>query len=318
MSHSGFSAQSTAAEVASGVDLQGKVAVITGGASGLGEKTAEVLAAAGATVVITARDDAKGEEALARIRSLVPDGRLEAVPMELADLGSVRRAAQQILERHSSIQLLIDNAGIMACPLAHTAEGCESQFGVNHIGHFLFSCLLAPALIAGAPARVVVLSSGGHKYSPVRFDDPHFESGDYDKWIAYGQSKTANALFAVALNKRLSGKGVTANAVHPGAIATNLGRHMDEQDFIQLGEQFQSSGIVYKTVDQGAATSVWAATSPELEGRGGLYLEDCQIGLPASDATPNSGFLDYALDEEQAEQLWALSEQLVGQRFDFS
>ncbi len=317
MSESGFSAQSTAAEVAANINLSGKVAVVTGGASGLGEETARVLAARGAEVVIAARDLAKADAAIARIRESLPAAHVGAVQLELADLRSVRSAAATLLECYPKIHLLINNAGIMACPLARTAEGCELQFGTNHIGHFLLTCLLVPALRAAAPARVVNLSSAGHKYAPVDFDDPHFQHRDYDKWIAYGQSKTANALFSVALNRRLAAFGITANAVHPGAIVTNLGRHMTEQDYAEFGENSANAGLVFKEVAQGAATSVWAATAPELAGRGGLYLEDCHIGEPATENTLTAGYLPYALDERAAEKLWVLSEAIVGQQFEF-
>ncbi len=314
-SEQAFGAESTAEDVARDIDLSGRVAVVTGGTSGLGQETARVLARCGARVIITARDAQQGRLAAAKISGRYPGTRVEAVSMELGDLASVRAAAGDILTRCERIDLLINNAGVMACPLQRSAEGYEWQLAANHLGHFLFSNLLLPALRAAEQPRVVALSSGGHKYSPVDFDDPHFEQRDYDKWIAYGQAKTACALFAVALNKRLRRFGGTANAVHPGTIATNLGRHMERADFELLGEQFAASGIVYKSVEQGAATSVWAATAPELAGRGGLYLEDCSIGRPDATGSAVSGYADYALDEAAAERLWQLSEQLVGQRF---
>lgn len=312
---SAFGAESTAEEVAEGIDLSGKVALVTGGSSGLGQETARVLASRGATVIITARDAQKLRVATAKISGRYPNARVEGVCLELTDLGSVRNAAAEILERHQRIDLLINNAGVMACALQRTEEGFEWQLAANHLGHFLLTCLLLPLLrVADAP-RVVVLSSGGHKYSPVNFDDPQFLNGEYDKWIAYGQAKTACALFAVALNQRMQGFGGTANAVHPGSIATNLGRHMEQADYEMFGEQFASRGMVYKSIEQGAATSVWAATAPALEGWGGLYLEDCGIGRLDADGSRADGYRDYALDPQAAESLWQLSEQLVGQRF---
>lgn len=314
MSESGFSAESTAEQVSAGIDLGGKVAVVTGGASGIGEETARVLALRGARVAVAARSIEKAEAAVERIRETVPQAQLGIVELELAELHSVRTAAKTLLDSYPEIHLLINNAGIMACPLQRTADGCEMQFGTNHIGHFLLTCLLVPALRAGAPARVVNLSSAGHKYSPVDFDDPHFERREYDKWAAYGQSKTANILFSVELNRRLA-PAVTANAVHPGAIITNLGRHLTSKDLEMFGESIKETGMRYKNVEQGAATTVWAATAPELEGRGGQYLEDCQIGRPMSEATPTSGFAPYALDGKAAQRLWTLSEEIVGERF---
>jgi NAD(P)-dependent dehydrogenase (short-subunit alcohol dehydrogenase family) len=311
-----FSAQSTTDEVMAGVDLTGKVAVVTGASAGLGVETARVLAEAGATVVMVGRDAGKVAAAEAGIRAAQPDAALETVVMDLASLASVREAAAEVLERFPRIDLLIDNAGVMACPLARTEDGFELQFGTNHLGHFLFTALLAPALIAAAPARVVVLSSAAHKRSGVDFDDPNFLRRDYDKWQAYGQAKTANALFAVALDKRLAPFGVRAFAVHPGGIMTELGRHLDEADIAEISERFSQGATAFKSIPQGAATSVWAATSAQLEGRGGLYLEDCGIAAPAQ---PDSmiGVEPWAIDPVAAERLWTLSEELVGQAFDF-
>lgn len=313
-----FDAQSSADDVIRGIDLRGKVAVITGTSAGLGSETARVLAQAGATVVMAARDAQKNAKAMAAIRAQVPAAQLEHITLDLADLASVRRAAADINARHPRLHLLINNAGVMACPLARTAEGCEMQFGANHIGHFLFTCLLVPALIAGAPARIVSLTSGGHRTGAVDFDDPHFERRPYNNWVAYGQAKTANALFAVGLTRRLQALGVTANAVHPGSIRTELSRHLTEADFAQLAEWGRvGANITFKTPAQGAATQVWAAVSPELEGVGGLYLEDCGIGVENATPMAASGYQPYALDAEAAERLWALSEDIVGQRFAF-
>lgn len=306
-----FGASSTTDEVLQGHDLSELIVVVTGASSGIGFESARSLAAAGAEVVITARTQVKAEEALTQLLDAVPQARLDYVILELSDLVQVRAAAAALLDKVPRIDRLINNAGIMACPLSRTAQGCEMQFGANHIGHFLWTCLLVPALKKAPAPRVVNLSSAGHKYAPVNFDDPHFESHPYDKWQAYGQAKTANMLFSVALSAR----GIPSLAVHPGAIMTNLGRHMTQEDMAQFGSQAHESGFEFKTVEQGAATSVWAATAAELEGRGGLYLEDCGVGEPATEENPTAGYFSYGLDSDAAEQLWTLSEDIVGQRF---
>ena len=306
-----FSATSTTSDVLAGIDLKGQRAVVTGATSGIGLEAARSLAQAGAAVTITARSQAKADEALASLRAAVPGAEFDSVLLELSDLKQVREAAAELLSEHDRIDMLINNAGIMACPLERTAQGCELQFGTNHIGHFLWTCLLVPALRNAPAARVVNLSSAGHKYSAVDFDDPHFERRPYDKWLSYGQAKTANMLFSVGLSRR----GIVSNAVHPGAIMTNLGRHMTKDDYAQFGSQAQESRFVFKSVEQGAATSVWAATSPALAGKGGLYLEDCQVGKPALDETPTFGYMAYGLDAVAAEQLWQLSESIVGESF---
>jgi len=212
---------------------------------------------------------------------------------------------------------LINNAGIMACPLARTAEGCELQFGTNHIGHFLFSCLLVPALKKSAAARIVNLSSNGHRTAAIDFDDPQFEQRHYEKWLAYGQAKTANILFSVGLSQRLQKFGITANAVHPGMIHTELGRHLVEEDIQMLSRWTNASGALMKSVAQGAATEVWAAVSPALANISGRYLEDCQIAVENAEPAATFGYMPYALDPQGAERLWKLSEQIVDQSFSF-
>lgn len=316
---SGFGEHSTTDEVLAGKKLDGQLFVVTGASAGLGIETCRALAAAGAEVVMAARDPGKTEAAMASIRESVPGARLEFLALDLADLDSIRRATDTLQSRHPVIHRLINNAGVMACPLQRTREGCEMQFGTNHIGHFLWTCRLVPALRAGAPARVVNLSSAGHRYSAIRFDDPHFEHEPYDKWLAYGQSKTANILFSLALDRRLA-PTVTTNAVHPGAILTELGRHITEEDVKMLTSGGTGrGGFTFKSVPAGAATSVWAATSADLEGRGGLYLEDCNIAAveAAGAAGAEKGYRAYARDEEAAERLWQLSEQIVGETFRF-
>lgn len=311
-----FDRASTTDDVIQGISLAGKLAVVTGASSGLGVETSRVLAAAGARVLMVARDQAKLEAAAQELRQMLPQAGFHTQVMDLADLGSVRAATAQILAEYPQIHLLINNAGVMACPLMRTAQGFEMQFGTNHIGHFLFTCMLAPALLAGAPGRVVNLSSGGHRFADINLEDPNYNTRDYEKWQAYGESKTANALFSVALDTRLKGHGVRVFAVHPGMIMTQLSRHMQQEDFESLSSRATSAEkMQFKSVEQGAATSVWAATSPELAEKGGIYLENCQIAAPAAQDS-SDGVESYALDAASAERLWAVSEELVGQSFE--
>ena len=312
-----FNKQSTTDEVIDGISLAGRVAVVTGASAGLGVETARVLAAAGATVVLLARDQAKLANVLAQLRDANPAATFDSEIIDLADLASVRSGAARLLERYPVIHLLINNAGVMACPLARTADGFEMQFGTNHLGHFLLTGALLPALLVGAEqdgeSRVVSLSSTGHKLAAVDFQDPNYQQREYDKWGAYGQAKTANSLFALGLEQRFGARGLHANAVHPGVIMTELGRYMTREDVEMLSAPRPGRpSLEFKSVEQGAATSVWAATAPELTGRGGLYLEDCQVAAPAQDDS-DEGYLPHALDAMQADRLWELSEELVGQ-----
>jgi NAD(P)-dependent dehydrogenase (short-subunit alcohol dehydrogenase family) len=306
------SANTTTDDVLRGVDLSGKLAVVTGASGGLGLETARALAAAGAAVVLAARSHAKTQAALGAIREGVPRARLETLDLDLASLASVRRFAGEFLAAHDRLHLLVNNAGIMATPFGRTADGFELQFGTNHLGHFLLTCLLAPALLAAAPARIINLSSGGHMISDVDWQDPNFEHRPYNSWAAYGQSKTANVLFTVELERRLGGRGVHAFAVHPGRIQTELGRYMTKEDVAALGAMAKSAPAgaggmpAYKTIPAGAATSVWAATAPELAQQGGTYLADCAV---SAEHAP------WATDAEAARRLWTLSEQLVGETF---
>lgn len=316
-----FGYESTTDEVLEGIDLSGKRAIVTGASGGLGEETARALADHGAAVTITARDLQKGEAAAAKIRESTGNPAVDVRALELADLGSVRAFAAGYLADHDKLDLLINNAGVMACPLTRTDVGWEMQFATNHVGHFLLTCLLAPALKAAAPSRVVNLSSAGHHMSPVDFGDPFFETREYDKWVSYGQSKTANILFSVGFEKRLGHSGVHAYAVHPGGIMTDLGRHLSDEDIAMLMSRNEVSDrdelqSRFKSVPQGAATSVWAATSPELEGRGGVYCEDCHVAGPGSGGLSGGGHAAWALDPEAAERLWTLSEELVGEKFE--
>lgn len=321
-----FGFESTAAEVAAGVDLAGKIAVVTGGSGGLGAETARVLASRGAHVVIGARDVAKGEKVAAAIRSATPGAVVEVGALELGSLPSVRAFAEATLAKHPAIHLLVNNAGVMASPLDRTEQGFELQFGTNHLGHFLLTGLLLPALRKGAPARIVCVSSSGHRFAPVSLDDPNYEKRPYDKWESYGQAKTANIWHALELDRREGGRGVHAIAIHPGMIVTELGRHLTDDDRKALmarvaaaakesGEKVTPGGSRWKSVEQGAATQVWAATAPELEGRGGLYLEDCHIAGPSPDPGAPGGYVSWALDAAGAAKLWTLSEKLVGASF---
>ncbi|WP_116367183.1 SDR family NAD(P)-dependent oxidoreductase [Parahaliea mediterranea] len=322
----GFS--STTDEVLAGADLSGRLAMITGASSGLGMETARALASRGATVVLLARDRTKLDKAVAALEQQDLPGQLDSALLDLADLDKVRNAAATLLDLYPRVDLLINNAGVMACPLQRTAQGFEMQFGTNHVGHFLFTCLMAPALQASAAAggepRVVNLSSAGHRFGAFHFDDPNYQQRDYEKWQAYGESKTANVLFSVALDERLAPHGVRVFAVHPGMIMTELGRHLDEADIEAIrsraasasGGQADSPRSLFKTIPQGAATSVYAATAPALAGDGGRYLEDCHIAEVASQDGAG-GVESYATDPALAQRLWRLSEQLVGQTFSF-
>jgi NAD(P)-dependent dehydrogenase (short-subunit alcohol dehydrogenase family) len=308
-----FGPLTTTEDVLDGIDLRGRVALVTGGSSGLGQETARALAAKGAHVILTARDMPKVEAVAAEIRSATGNQRIEVEELELGSLASIRAFARRVLARHERLHILVNNAGVMACPQAQTTDGFELQFGTNHLGHFLVTCLLAPALRAGAPSRIVSVSSRGHHFSPVVFEDLNFEHRPYDKWLSYGQAKTANVLFAVALERRLGAHGVHANALHPGAIITELGRHLQREDIKLMVAR--NPGMQFKSVEAGAATSVFTATAPELEGRGGLYLEDCHIASVSEAPDALDGVKPYALDSENAERLWAMSEELVRQRF---
>lgn len=319
MSDRAFSHDTTAEQASEGIDLSGRRAIVTGASSGLGAETARVLALRGAAVTLACRDLAAGEEVASAIRESVPNAKLEVRALDLTSPDTIHSFAEGFATDHKALQLLVNNAGVMACPLMRTEQGWEMQFGTNHMGHFLLTCLLAPQLKAGAPSRVVNLSSAGHALSDVLWDDPNFEHTDYDKWLSYGQSKTANVLFSVELNRRLSAAGVEAFAVHPGGIMTKLGRHMQPDDIKELMSRAPSpEGIKWKSVDAGAATSVWAATAPELEGKGGIYLEDCGIALAYTHEGQEGGIRDYAVDLEAASRLWAMSEELLGETFDIA
>jgi NAD(P)-dependent dehydrogenase (short-subunit alcohol dehydrogenase family) len=294
-------------EVLDGVDLSGRLAIVTGGYSGIGLETTKALTNAGAQVVVPSRRKETAEEALAGI-----DG-VEVDELDLSDLDSVRGFAERFLATGRRIDIMINSAGIMACPETRVGPGWEAQFATNHLGHFALVNRLFPAIAPGS--RVVSVSSRGHHRSPIRWDDAQFTHG-YDKWEAYGQSKTANVLFAVHLDTLARDRGVRAFSLHPGAIRTNLGRYMTEQDARDLGMLDQDGnfvGIGFKTPEQGAATQVWAATSAQLAGKGGVYLEDCDIAEPApAHSDQRIGVRDFAIDPDQAARLWTLSADLTG------
>ena len=308
---SGFSASTTAAEVLAGRDLTGTRALVTGGYSGLGTEIVRALTGAGAHVVVPARRPAAAREVLAEV---APAELVTTDELDLGDLASVRGFAERLLAGGGHLDVVIDNAGVMACPEERVGPGWERQLATNHLGHFALVNLLWPAVTA-APggARVVSVSSRGHHISGVRWDDPMFGRG-YDKWEAYGQSKTANALFALHLDELGRAHGVRAFSLHPGGIMTPLQRHLPQQEMVERGwidEQGNVIGPGFKTPAQGAATATWAATSPRLDGLGGLYLEDCDVAAVATEAGA-SGVREYACDPEQAARLWALSADLTG------
>lgn len=314
-SNKGFGATTTTDEVLENVDLTGKIVMVTGASGGIGKETARAMAASGATVILAARDTEKTAQAASEITAATGNTTIDMLNLDLGSQANIRRAAADFLDRYDSLHILINNAGLMASPQLSTDDGLELQFGVCHIGHFLFTCLLAPALINGAPSRVVNLSSGGHRFSPVDLDDVNFQHREYDKWIAYGQAKTANGLFGVELNRRLSPSGVSAFAVHPGMIfGTDLARYMSDDDLAAITTMLPD-GMPIKTVEQGAATSVWAAVSTELDGKGGLYLEDCGIAEPDDAPDAQSGYCSWALDPIAAAGLWTKSEELINERF---
>ncbi|MDP4650035.1 MAG: SDR family NAD(P)-dependent oxidoreductase [Ilumatobacteraceae bacterium] len=312
---SGFSATSTTDEVLAGLDLTGRRFLVTGASGGLGLETSRALASKGAIVVMAARDQAKNETAAAGIRAVHPDAKLESLILDLGSLTSVRAAAVEFMSRNVALHGLILNAGIMATPLGHTVDGFEQQFGVDHLGHFLLARDLLPRLVESAPARVVVLSSAGHQMGDVDFDDVNFERRDYEPFLAYGAAKTCNVLHAVEIDRRYRDQGVRAFAVHPGVIHTELGRYMTDETMASLISRLSESPVAmaWKSAEQGAATSVWAATSPLLDGRGGEYCEDCNVSAVVTDGELNEGGVAArAVDPARASTLWALSEELVG------
>ncbi|MEY9967960.1 NAD(P)-dependent dehydrogenase (short-subunit alcohol dehydrogenase family) [Streptacidiphilus sp. MAP12-16] len=298
-----FTAASTAAEVVDGIDLTGRRAIVTGGASGIGIETARALAGAGAEVTLAVRDLDAGERTAQDIVAATGNKQLLVAPLDLADQASV---ASFVAAWDGPLHILVNNAGVMASPELRTPEGWELQFATNHLGHFALATGLHRSLAAADRARVVSVSSSAHLRSPVVFEDIHFRERAYEPWAAYGQSKTANVLFAVEAAKRWADDGITVNALMPGAIRTNLQRHVSEEDLDRLRAAAGGGGPVWKTPAQGAATSVLLATSPLLEGVGGRYFEDCNEAAPNQPGTRN-GVASYALDPQAAAQLWQVT-----------
>ena len=309
--------RTTTDQVLESADLTGQVAIVTGASGGLGEETARALASKGASVTIAARDLKRAEKAAEQIKKNTGNKNIYVGELELDKPESVRRFARSFLGKQAKLNILINNAGIMACPLTRTEEGWELQFATNHLGHFLLTNLLVPALLDGTPSRIVNLSSGGHNFAPVDFDDIHFRDRNYDKFQSYGQSKTANILFSIALDNRLKDRGVRANAVHPGVIMTDLGRHMSEEDIqaIMGNRPEGSPEMVFKEVPAGAATSVWMATAPELHDVGGQYAQDCGLVDPNLNDAGAGGWAKWAQGDENANRLWRMSEELIGETF---
>ena len=319
-----FGATSTTDEVLAGVNLSGKRVLVTGVSAGLGVETARALAAHGAHVVGAARDLAKAKRATQQVLAdAAHGGSLELVELDLASLASVRACAQALLAQDKRFDLVIANAGVMACPLSHTADGFETQFGTNHLGHFVLVNRIVPLLASGA--RVVSLSSAGHRFANVDLEDPNFQHTPYAEFVAYGRSKTANALFAVEFDRRHRRDGVRATAVHPGGIRTELVRHMDPTVLQTMVDKINADHAArgeppysWKTIPQGAATSVWAGVVAAAEEVGGRYCEDCHVAKVVEDTSVGDireGVRPYALDPETAKGLWALSEKMVGERF---
>ena len=325
--YSGFGPATTAAEIIAGIDLSGKTAIVTGGYSGIGVETVRALVGAGADVIVPARNVAKAAAALQSIEHVAVE------PMDLTDQTSIDAFAEHFLASGKALPILINSAGIMATPFERDSRGYEIQFATNHLGHFQLVSRLWPALKAAKGARIVSVSSWGHRHSPVVFEDPNYERREYTPWLGYGQSKTANILLAVTADARGRENGIRAFSLHPGAIAgTGLEKHIRKEDLIAAGIiDAEGKPIIdparnQKTVEQGAATSIWCAVSPQLNGMGGLYCENCDVApvvdsmiadAPAGDgsrkfASRALGVMPYAVDAEAAERLWGLSEDLLG------
>jgi NAD(P)-dependent dehydrogenase (short-subunit alcohol dehydrogenase family) len=313
-----FNRKSTALEVVEGLSLQGRHILVTGGASGLGLETSRALAQAGATLTLAVRDMAQGDAAATALSGDTGNTNIRVARLDLADLAGARQFTDDWRRRGEPLHVLINNAGIMACPLTRSAQGFESQFATNHLGHFALTLGLLPVLLKSDAPRVVALSSSGHRLSPVVFDDIHFYKREYNKWKAYGQAKTANALMALHLDTLHAKDGLTANAVHPGGIKTGLSRHITREEMEAMGwvKPGAAPGEIppgFKTPEQGAATTVWAATAAELQGHGGLYLEDCNEAVPSPEGERRFGYVAHVRDRAAAARLWALSESMLAQ-----
>lgn len=304
--HSGFNKTSTASQVIAGLPLAGKTAIITGGYSGLGLASTKALAAAKVNVIVAAKNVDAAEKSLGGIPNV------KVMPLNLADLASVGHFSNAIIDSRVQVDILICNAGIMACPEQRVGKGWESQFATNHIGHYALTNQIWSALKPGA--RVVCVSSAGHHNSRIRWDDIHFNHSTYDKWVAYGQSKTANALFALQLDEYGKDFNIRAFSLHPGKIRTPLQRHLAMKEMYDAGWTDIEGNVIdptFKTPEQGAATQLWAATSPKLKGLGGLYLEDCEVASPATSQGTFVGVCDFAVNPDEAQKLWDYTAELT-------
>jgi NAD(P)-dependent dehydrogenase (short-subunit alcohol dehydrogenase family) len=316
-----FGAESTADEVLEGLDLTGKRVLVTGVSAGLGAETARALAARGAWVIGAARDLDKAHRATEAARDGAANGGgVALVELDLASLRSVRACADGLVQANKPLDVIIANAGVMACPKGTTEDGFETQFGTNHLGHFVLVNRLISLL--GAGSRVVCLSSAGHRFADVSIDDPGFERTPYSEFVAYGRSKTANILFAVELDRRHRARGVRATAVHPGGIQTELGRHMAPEQMQSMikninaaNEAAKLPAFKWKSIPEGAATSVWSAFVADAADVGGRYCEDCHVAALLDDPAARGGVRPYALDAERAKALWTKSEEMVGERY---
>jgi len=321
-----FGATSSTEDVLSGVNLQGKRILVTGVSAGIGVETARALAAHGAQVVGAARDLTKAEAATAKVRedAAANGGSFDLVELDLADLKSVRACADRLLVKGEGFDVVLANAGVMATPFGHTVDGFETQFGTNHLGHFVFVNRIASLIRTGG--RLINLASSGHRFANVDLEDPNFERTPYDPFVAYGRSKTANILFAVGFDQRHRERGVRAATVHPGGIHTELARHMDPSHLQamvdQITKQLEEEGkgpFQFKTIPQGAATSVWAGVVASADEIGGRYCENCHVGNIVADdvniSAISEGVRGYALAPDNAEALWKKSEELLGESF---
>ena len=317
--HSGFGSQTTAREVLGNLDLKGKTVIVTGGYSGIGTETTRVLAGAGATIIVPARSLDKAKASLKGITNVEVDA------VDLMEPASIDAFTRKFLDSGRALDILIDGAGIMATPLRRDMRGYESQFSTNHLGHFQLTINLWPALEKAKGARVVVLSSFAHVGGGIIFDDPNFEHTEYDKWRAYAQSKSANALFAVSLDKRGKSQNIRAFALHPGVVPdTNLGRDLKKEEGtvvikrLENGQPIGREGTMLKTIEQGAATTIWCATSEQLNGKGGVYCQDVDVAeAVTAESKKPSGVRPWAIDTDLAERLWNLSEKLTNTKFAF-
>ena len=322
-----YGAETTTDEVLEDVSLQGRHFMVTGASSGLGEETVRALSSAGAKVTMVARNLDKLHAAADRIRKSVPTTDLQTGLVDLADLSSIRSYAEEYLQEAAPIDVLINNAGVMACPFMTTNDGFEMQFGTNHLGHFLLTNLLMPTIRSGQNPRIINLSSAGHTHADVSLDDPNFETSEYNAWESYGRSKSANIHFTRELVRRYGGE-IRSFAVHPGVILTELGRHLTPELMEEMVERVkarstssaeakETGGLPFKSMEAGAATQVWAATTDDLEGNNGAYLGDCKVGVEGGNPSEN-GYLPYIYNEDTAKALWSLSEQMVQQEFPSS